>query len=404
MDKTIEILLGSQKNINSVNTDSYDKLELSNRVSELMEYDVNDNVNSSDVFDLEREANPNYRIYGRIEYLSLLNGLKNNQVTLTDNYKILEDFFNPTYSSTAKNISNSFQFYLVKASNSGYTQIFNGSSGTTRYIRYFQVVATPNDFEIYPAGYSNNVYGEQTYAFSFRKDFDVSQYFDNFNFPATELFLYAQYNLKKNGNNVDETMKFTKQWTTGGVVDRAVFLPTTLNIDDYIKTADNQKIGNLIEYIKDEFVQTQVSGQTIYITTEYRNPAPKNLIWKYNPFMPLRLRYLANELSYANSGSTSYDVVNSIPEYATEIDNDGNYVWREIVPQGYTEPLTGLGVDYPFLNKRRYLFAGIVLSIMPDLSDSNTFSAFQKIYYSRNAVNLDITPLNDLNNIGKPCQ
>lgn len=405
MDKTIEILLGSQKNIHSVNADAFDKIELSNNVSEIMEYSINDAVNATEVFDAERDANPNYRIYGRIEYLSLLNGLKNDITNTTDNYKTIEDFFSPTYSSTAKSILNSFQFYLVKPANSGYTQIFNGSSGTTHYVRYFQVIATPSDFEIYPAGFSNNVYGEQAYAFSFKKDYDISQYFDNFGFPITELFLYAQYNLTKNAYNVYETMKYTKTWTSvGNDVDRYAFTTTTLNIGDYIKTATGSKIGDLIDYQKNEFTQTQVSGQTIYITTNYKiNYTNMYLVWKFNPFIPLRLRYLANELSYANTGSTSYDAVSSIPVYATKLDNDGNYVWREIVPQGYTEPLTGLGVDYPFLNKRRYLFASIILSISPDLNDYNTLIAFNKIYYSRYATNLKITPSDDLNNIGKPC-
>jgi len=78
---------------------------------------------------------------------------------------------------------------LVKPADSGYVKI--GNSDT--YIRYFQVIATPDDFEIYPAGYSRNAYDEQIYAFSISKDFDVSQYFDNFGFPLTELFLFPCY-------------------------------------------------------------------------------------------------------------------------------------------------------------------------------------------------------------------
>lgn len=564
MDKKVQILLGSQKNIASVNTDSYDKIELSNVVSELMEYDVNDAVNSTEVFDREREENLNYRIYGKIEYLSLLNGIKTGYPS---GYKELQDFFNPTYAAGTKDVMNSFQFYLTRAARSGYTKITGGStselvtnfnyivdekfddwviasptnypygwevsagvgsyiqqtpsnqakfvlgnqfinlisigkevpevygnfiletnisavlpsfdpamdgisvilsrngvfvtsfallstgigykriefslpqsSGFTRigilagsinksivmdyfkiyqtgettsslsitpegYMRYFEVIATPNDFEIYPAGFSNNVYGEQTYAFSFRKDFNVSQYFDEFGFPATELFLYAQYVPSKNGNNVNETMKYTKQWTNGGSGDRDIFTPTTLNVGDYVKTSTGAKIGDLIDYVKSEFIQTQLSEQTVYITTECKiDNISKNIVWKFNPFIPFRLRYFANELSSANTGNTSYDVVSSIPSYATKMDNEGNYVWREILPQGYTEPLTGLGVDYPFINKRRYLFSNIMLNVMPDLKDSTTATAFRQIWYSRNATLMNTQPKNDLNNIGKPCQ
>ena len=76
MDKKIEILLGSEKNINSVNVDAYGKIELVRNTSELNEFTVNDVVNSTEQFDAEREANQIYRLYGRIEWLSLLNGLK----------------------------------------------------------------------------------------------------------------------------------------------------------------------------------------------------------------------------------------------------------------------------------------------------------------------------------------
>ena len=101
MDKSIEILLGSEKNIVSVNTDNYDKIELYNKSRELTEFSVNDVVNSTDVFDSERESNQIYGIYGKMEWMSILNGLK-------VNYRTLQDFFLPQYISTSKNITNSF--------------------------------------------------------------------------------------------------------------------------------------------------------------------------------------------------------------------------------------------------------------------------------------------------------
>jgi hypothetical protein len=392
MDNNVEILLGSQKNINSINVNNYVKLELTNNISEITEFTVNGVVNSTEVFDVEREANPNYRIYGKIEWLSILNGLKSN-------YNKLEDFFNPTYDSTAKNITNSFNFYLVRPAETGYTYINN----TIKYIRYFKIVATLNDFEIFPAGFSNNVYGEQTYSFSFKKDFDVSNYFDNFGFPLTELFLYLQYIPKINGNGVTETMSATT-WTSGGS-SKIIYPTINLNIGDYIKTTTGAKIGDIVEYDKNEYLQTQVSGQTIYISTEYKiSGVSKKLVWKFNPFIPFQLRYFDNSINNVNTGDTSYEIVNSIPSYATKLDNNGNYVWRDILSQGYVEPLTGVGVDYPFINGKRYLFSTIIFSIQPDLNNINTKTVFNEISYSNNTININKTPLTELNNIGKPCQ
>ena len=128
------------------------------------------------------------------------------------------------------------------------------------------------------------------------------------------------------------------------------------------------------------------------------------MVFKYKPFIPIRLRYFANEVNRVNTGTTSYDDLMSIPTYATKIDNNGNYVWRDILPQGYIDPLTGIGVNYPFVNGRRYLFSTIVLTVIPDMDDIDTAIAFDNMWFSNNSTIKNKKPKSDLNNIGKPCQ
>ena len=135
MDQKLEILLNSKKNINSVDVDNYQKLEVVNKTSEILEYDIRNALSATEIFDAEREANPIYRIYGRIEYLSLLNGL-------SSNYNSVGNFFISSGGTNVKDIFNSFKFYLLKAASSGYTS--GGSS--IKYVRYFELLATPNDF------------------------------------------------------------------------------------------------------------------------------------------------------------------------------------------------------------------------------------------------------------------
>lgn len=519
MDNKMEILLGSEKNINSVNANNYTVVELTNNVSEITEFNINDVVNSTDVFDAEREENQTYRIYGRIEYLSLLNGLKSD-------YTELEDFFT-TYSGDSKNIFNSFDFYLV-APSSGRT--YTNISNTNYYKRSFDVIATKTDIELFPAGFTNNVYGDQVYAFSFKSDFDVSEYFDYFGFPLTELFLYCQY---KPSTSPQELMYYS-YWDDNGILSTKRFVPKTLSLGGVIETnSDNEDIYDIVEYLPEEYYQEQVTGQTYYIRTPFDSIW---LEWQYNPFIPLRLRYLDGEVSntklneivengttlkinnngtneetfskslkqsilseldtitnwdensstyynfnasagtitmnhygdyniefetevYITNGSDKYIVqsvlcvddvpittttktylkesnntikkttatititqndvlsvkmklipnpderkVETIPDYAKMIKSDGKYVWREILPQGYVEPLTGVGVDYPFFNKRRYLFSQIILDVIPNLDDIITNTVFNEISYTKNATSIDITPLTELDNIGKPCQ
>jgi len=542
MDRKLEILLGSERSTESVNVQEFTKAELTRSTAELTEFGVNDVVDATRVFEQERQGNPVYRIYGRIEYLSLLNGL-------VSNYNELDDFFTPDFDANCKTLLNSFDFYLVKPANSGYTRA--GSVNSGNHLRLFQVIATPSDFELFRAGFTTNVYDEQTYGFAFNTDFDVSTFFDNFGFPVTELFLFAQYKLKTNGNGVVETMKYTRYITTGSAI-KTNYSPKTLGIGDFVETATGGKIGEVINYNQSQYRQTLVENQTIYIKTQYKvgTSTSKYLIWKLNPFIPLRLRYLSDDLSTSEmsklvensvslnvvftgntgitssikksddemigsgvtpiqdwtsienngggavtanlsngtfvfggggdyelkfsarirfpqnsyryfavteiqkqngsnwdkiSGSTilfenSYeekivtttknfvfgDVIRvvtklipnpnelvpeetEIPEYATELDN-GQYVWREIVPQGVTEPISRNGVDYPFMNGKRYLFAPLILSISPDLDDSdnnyNTSNVFNQISMEGNFTLLEFSPEpeNDLNDIGKPCQ
>jgi len=390
----VKILLNSLKNVVSVNVDNYEKIKLSNKLSLINEYDIRNILSATEIFDSEREASEIYRIYGKIEYMSLLNGLK-----LT--YSQFSDFFNPQLINN-KNILNSFDFYLVKPATSGYTHLTGGSS-TILWARYFQVIATPKEFEIFPAGFSNNVYGEQAYAFTFNKDFDVSSYLDQFGFPLTELFLYAQYKSTVNGLGTSEILSGTV-WSANGSSSSFPFAPIVLNIGDYIESFFGAKIGDLLEYSKEDFLQIQLSPQTFYIQTPYvSGGTSQRLIWKYNPFISFQLRYFADELNQVNTGSTSYDQTIAIPYYATKIDNFGNYVWRDILSQGYTDPTTNLGVNYPFINKKRYLFLNFILDITPDLNDADTLTAFQEVWYSRYATKITTVPITDINNIGKPC-
>lgn len=523
MDNKIEILLGSQKNINSINVDNYDVVELTNTESELTEFTVNDVVDSTEQFNVEREDNPVYRIYGRIEFMSLLNGL-------IFNYSELADFFNPQNVGQYKSIFNSFDFYLVAPSSEAEYTILSGDN----YKRYFDIIGDKIDFEVYNAGFSNNVYGEQTYAFSFNTDYDVSKLFDNFGLPITELFLYAQY---KNAGTTNESMKYTT-WNSTVTPSKTTLNTTNQTVGENLKTNAGTYIYDVIKYNKEEYLEEQGENQKYYIKTPYGSTY---LEWSYNPLIPFRLRYLDSVVSTAKltniveSGTTLnvYDVntptnsldvrkslkqnlsekirtvnewdiqtstyynwdysngilefinqdtyyvnfktkiflsdgtdkynaetylelkesggvwteipntkkvylVNNItegiiinrdfnvgdrlriisrlipnpnerkleiiPDFATIIREEGRYVWRDIIPQGYTEPLTGLGVDYPFLNGRRYLFSPITLDVIPNLSNTKTASTFTNISFSDDATTIDITPLTELDDIEKPCQ
>lgn len=394
MDKNIKIQLGSTKNVNSTDVDTYDNLILENQRNNLLEYNIRNVLSATDIFNAERQSTEIYRIYGGIEYFSILNGLYKE-------YKYINEIFRPTsyrefeYTNMFKTIYNSFNFYLLKPN--GYIKL---NDTDNEYVSQFEVIATPDNFEIFNAGYSRNLFNEPKYAFIFNKDFDISNWVDGFGFPITELYLFPKYNRASNSHGY-ESMSATT-WSNDGSEDINPYTVNDFNMGDIV-------YGNKISYQKSEFLQTNVSSQVHYISTQYTrenvtsNADFGNIIWKYEPFIPLKLRYLSNEISRANTGDTSHEQTSEIPYYATHL-GDGNMVWREILEQGYIDPLTGEGVDYPFINKRRYLFSNLIINIIPHITPgSKTEAIFNEIKFDDPST-LNYNPLGNLNQIGQPCQ
>ena len=385
MDYQYSIQLGSSKSTNSVNVDNYIKLELSQNNDKLTEYDARNVLDVTSVYDTERQSFEIYRIYGKIQYLSLLNGLKNDYANITD-------LFLPQKVNN-KSLFNSFDFYLVKPSVSGYTQL-DTISGINQYIRYYDVIGKPNNIELYAAGFSNNVFNDQDIAFNLNIDVDVSDYRDNFNFPLTDLYLYLQYKPTFNSSGQTETT-FSTIFDISGNTSIIGFTGQTLNIGDRI-------YGDNIQYINTQFYQNQLQNQEYYIKTPVLSGNTfVNVMWKYEPLIPLKLRYFSDDLSLVNISGTTYDEVASIPDYATNI-GGGNYVWRDILDQGFIDPISGIGVDYPFVNRRRYLFSNIIFDVIPNLNDNITNMIFTNIKYGDPSLS-SILPNSDLTNIGKPC-
>ena len=90
-------------------------------------------------------------------------------------------------------------------------------------------------------------------------------------------------------------------------------------------------------------------------------------------------------------------------ENTIDILNNNTYIWREILPEGYFEPLTNIGVDHPFLNDNHYIFTPTIFSVTPDLNDITTKNIFDELWYTKNGEITSIKPKNNLDDIGKPC-
>ena len=315
------------------------------------------------------------------------------------------DFFIPYYTSastlsnTSKTLLNSFNFSLLIPSNTGYTNI-TIEGDNTYYIRDFELVS--DDIDLYPAGYSNNVFNEQTYCFNFNEDINIEHFMQNITFdnytggtglPVTELYLFAEFIPDQNN-----TKKYTVWNSTGG--------STTVNYD-----STTNVYRDVIRYSKDDFTIDNYYSQIHYIKTDYIDPISglNSLEWKYNPLIPFKLRYFSDSISTANINDVSYEETSKIPYYAIKendppLADNGKRIWRDILPQGYIDPISNIGVNYPFVNNKRYLFSNIILDIIPDISvsGSNTYNVFRNLnFYDPNLIHTQ--PISGLNNLGNPC-
>jgi len=382
MDIDHKIQLGSEKNINSVDEDAYTKLVLDSTKKEIAENDVKSVIDVTELYDTERQNTLIYRIYGGIEYLSLLNGL-------ISNYTELSNFFSPELpdqtGTNVKTLLNSFNIYLLKPSIETYPSI----SGD-EYRRKFDVISELSNIEIFKAGYSRSLFDQQKYIYDFNIDIDLTNMYDYFMFPITDVYLYFVYKPSTNGNGVAETIQ-----TRLGDGSWSNFTTTTYNLGDVVD-------GDAVLYDLENFTQTISRDRNFKITTQYTDISSKELEWVYNPLIKLNLRAFEDDLRTANVNDTSYEVTDKIPIYATEIDSDGNYVWRNILDVGFIDPITDSGVSYPFVNKRHYIFNNIILDIKPNLDHTNTSTVFNEIKLAED-TSIDNKPISDINNFGAPC-
>jgi hypothetical protein len=174
------------------------------------------------------------------------------------------------------------------------------------------------------------------------------------------------------------------------------FTPTSLTTGDIIE-------GDVIEYDKFNFLQTVTNEQEYYIYTPCDSGATSiEIKWKYRPFIPIQIRVFNNEVERVNLTGSSTEDIQTVPIYATPIDNFGNVVWRNLLDKGFFDPLTEDGTAFPFVNQRHYVFDNYLLNIVPDLDDSTTEEVFTQIKFQQNEI-LNILPITKPFNFGDPC-
>lgn len=360
----LKIKLGQYKNVNSTNVDDYNKIFLTKTESITTQYDTVNVLNVSDLYNNERQNCNRYKIYGKIEYLSLINNITSDYDSFIDLITPLPDY-EDGFEFDKKTFENSFKFYLVKPSSETYRNVF-----TNTYVGKYEVISDLSNFKIFNAGYSVNLFNEKEFVHSFDIDVNLSGATDYFNHPINELFIYCLYQPQLNGSDISEIIE-VKKYDSTGTSYYEQSLVTDMGFGNIFE-------GNLVSFDSSEYLLTTIDEFTHRIETFYSG-ASASLRWTYNPLIPIRISYMSDEYKIENISGTSYESIITIPYYAIKFNNDGSYIWRDILEKGYIDPLSTIGVNYPFVNNKHYVFSPLILAVKPDMSHPNTYIMFNQM-------------------------
>lgn len=242
-----------------------------------------------------------------------------------------------------------------------FKRIFQGSE-STYMVRMFKTITTLNDYQIYHAGFSYNIFNDVVQLYHYDLDIDTSPYRDYLNRPLTEVYL-----TKIKYTNYDGLIPLMEPWTYlsvglltnkpnlnydvraiyGGSPNRPSVAPpkilgfVTENDTDFFGDIMDYNIGNLTERV---LVNTQYR-----FNTQNREDNFYGEGYYYNAHDKIQLLELSSQVEREDINLP--DV--GIPDYAVTV--DGVTMWRDILTPGFVDA-AGAGVDYPFLNGCTYIF------------------------------------------------
>lgn len=361
----LKIKLGQYKNVDSTNVDDYCKINLNRNESILTQYDTFNILDVSNLYNVERQECERYKIYGKIEYLSMINNSLSGYTSFSELISWVPDYYSGS-PIIKKTIENSFKFYLVKPSGLEYRSI-----GNNQYVRKYDVISNLNNFKLFNAGYSTNVFNDSEYIFSLDCEVDLSNTVDFFQHPINELFIYCEYQPTSNGFGIAEKLEI-KQYDSNGGTSYSQYTPSVL-------ISGSTFDGNLISFVVSDYTLSTIDEFTHRIETFYDSGGTESLRWYYNSLIPIRISYMSDEYKIENISGTSYEDILRVPTYAVEFNSNGSYIWKDILDKGYIDPISNIGVDYPFVNNKHYVYNNIILSVQPDMTHINTNILFNSV-------------------------
>jgi hypothetical protein len=234
-------------------------------------------------------------------------------------------------------------------------------------VRRFKAITELNDYQIYRAAFSKNIFNDPIQLYHYQLDVDTSPYKDYLNRPITELYLTKIKYTNQQGPNFIADMEPWTELSAGLLLNRqsrcdeysvtSIYGGTSANplppfpyIIEKIDENRTDFFGDIIDYNEGDITERVLE------VPYYRF----NTVNREDNFYPEGYYYLAHDkiqlLEYSSlvekENLTLPDV--GVPDYAVTI--DGVKQWRDLLTPGFFDA-GGNGVDYPFLNGCTYIFS-----------------------------------------------
>lgn len=229
-------------------------------------------------------------------------------------------------------------------------------------IRTFETLTDLNDYQIYHAGFSNNIFNDPQQLYHYELDINTSGYRDYLGRPLTEVYLTKIKNT--NYNALTPTME---PWTLlsvglstnqpnlnydikaiyGGSPQRPSVSPP--KIIGFVTESDTQFFGDIVDYNMGNLTERMLVSAQYRFNTQNREDNFYGEGYYYNAHDKIQLLEFSSQVEQENLALPDTNV----PDYAVTV--DGVTIWRDILTPGFVDA-AGVGVDYPFLNGCTYIF------------------------------------------------
>lgn len=244
-----------------------------------------------------------------------------------------------------------------------FKRIFQGIE-SNYYERRFTAITELNDYQIYNAGFSKNIYNDTIQLYHYNLDLNVKPYKDYLGRPISEVYF-----TKIKYNNNTTTIPYMEPWTLlsvgiitnepnqnydvraiyGGSLGRPLpILPSPM----YIETVDKNTtdfFGDIIDYNIGDLTERVLIDAQYRFNTNNREDLHYGEGYYYKAHDKIQLLEFDSQVEFENLTLPDAD----IPDYAVKV--NGYLQWRDLLTPGYIDG-GGNGVDYPFLNGCTYIF------------------------------------------------